>query len=150
MIVRRTFSHRDPMLPPEKQFKADPEVEKEYNVDLEIEVIETKNYKEEFSKHYSVEKKTIKEFKKDILDGHLYDDGPSGGDTHYLSKFSKEKKHHTLSKCINTIDRLNYIVYPPKLFEDEGGNIRYIQKVVLTSCKEHERYGVGTYSETEE
>ena len=135
------------MLPPEKQFRADPEIEKEYNVDLEIEVIETKNYKEEFSKHYPMEKKAIKEIKKDILDGHLYDDGFAGGDTHYLSKFSKEKKHHMLSKCINTIDRLNYIVYPPELFEDKTGETRYVQKVVLTSCKGHYRYGVGNYSE---
>jgi len=110
----------------------------------------TKKFETDFSSHYSIEKKTIRNLKKDILNGHIYSDGPAGGDTHYLSKFSKKDKLHSLSKSINTVDRFNYLVYPPYLEEnEETGELEYKQDIVLSSCKGHYRLGVGNYSETE-
>lgn len=150
-IKRATNEEKHIQLSPDRQFRADPEIEKKYGVKLKIVVERSDRYDKDYSKHYSVEKKAIKALKKDILNGHLYYDGPEGGgDTHHLEKYSKDGEYHAESKSINSIDRLNYLVYPPRLFEDENGNIRYEQKVVLTSCKEHYRFGVGNYSETEE
>lgn len=34
-------------------------------------------------------KKTIAAFKKDILEGNIYYDGPAGGDTHHLENILK-------------------------------------------------------------
>ena len=149
MKVKR-FSRRDPMLPLEKQFRADPEIEKKYGK-LKIAIHTTKRYEDDLSKHYSVERKTIRKLKEDIMDGYLYEDGPAGGDTHYLSDYSVENDHHTLSKYVTSSDRLNYIVYRPDLRKnEETGELEYIQDIVLASCKEHYGYGVGTYSETED
>ena len=140
---RKQLSH-------DKQFLADPKIEKEFGVKLKIIIDKTKRFDNEYSKHYSIEKKTITAFKKDILEGNIYYDGPAGGDTHHLEKYSKDGIYHMESKCINTVDRLNYLVYPPRLKKnEETGELEYIQRVVLASCKGHYRYGVGTYSEIE-
>ena len=153
MRVKRTktFGKKyDPMPPPEKQFTSDPNIEREYGVKLKIAVYTTKRFDDDLARHYSVEKKIIRDFKKDIIKGYLYYDGPAGGNTHYLGEFSKDGDHHALSKCINSIDRLNYLVYEPELTQDDNGNYVYLQRVVLTSCKEHYGYGVRNYSEIDD
>ena len=84
---------------------------------------------------------TIKRLIRDIRDWYLYEDGPNGGETHYLSEFSRLGKFITMSKKINYNDRLNYRIYPPKV---EYG--KYKIKVVLINCIGHQISGIGTYS----
>ena len=87
-------------------------------------------------------KKEIKSLVKDIKDYYLYEDGPAGGDTHYLSEFSRLGKFITMSKKISYGDRLNYRIYPPKV-----KNGVYQMRIVLISCCSHSIPGIGTYSE---
>lgn len=120
------------------KFKADPELVKKYGeVEPDIETLH--RYDRQYEK--TMYKKEIKDLIKDINDGHLYDDGPAGGSTHFLSEFTRLGKHITMSKKINREDRLNYRIYPPEV---ENG--RYIQKVVLVNCIGH-RIDSKTYSE---
>ena len=81
----------------------------------------------------------IKNLIKDIKSKYVYSDGPNGGDTHYLSDFSKPNRFLVYSKIINIDDRLNYAVYEP----DNAG----ITKVVLMRCKGHSLLGRRGYSE---
>lgn len=85
---------------------------------------------------------TIKKLIKDINDGFFYVDGPNGGDTHYLSDFSKPGRFLIYSKSISVVDRLNYAIYEP----DEEG----VSKIVLMRCKGHGLLGRNGYSELED
>ena len=84
---------------------------------------------------------TIKKLVNDLKHWYLYSDGPAGGETHYLSEFSRTGKFLTFSKTINYNDRLNYRIYPPQV---ENGI--YKIKVVLINCIGHQISGIGTYS----
>lgn len=86
--------------------------------------------------------RVIKELIRDIRSGFIYDDGPNGGDTHYLSDFSKPGKFLIYSKSISVSDRLNYAIYKP----DENGT----SKVVLMTCKGHKLLDGRSYSEIED
>lgn len=87
-------------------------------------------------------KKEIKSLIKDIKNYYLYEDGPAGGETHYLSEFSRLGRFITMSKKISYGDRLNYRIYSP-----EVKNGVYQMRVVLISCSSHSIPGIGTYSE---
>lgn len=78
---------------------------------------------------------------KDIKNNFIYSDGPNGGDTHYLSDFSKPGRFLIYSKSISVVDRLNYAIYEP----DEEG----VSKIVLMRCKGHGLLGRKGYSELE-
>lgn len=86
---------------------------------------------------------TIKKLIKDINDGFFYVDGPNGGDTHYLSDYSKTDKFLIYSKSINVSDRLNYAIYKP---DKISGNA----KIVLMRCKGHGLLDGRNYSEMED
>jgi hypothetical protein len=86
---------------------------------------------------------TIKKLIKDINDGFFYVDGPNGGDTHYLSDYSKPDKFLIYSKSINVSDRLNYAIYKP---DKINGNA----KIVLMRCKGHGLLDGRNYSEMED
>ena len=86
---------------------------------------------------------TIKKLIKDINDGFFYVDGPNGGDTHYLSDYSKTDKFLIYSKSINVSDRLNYAIYKP---DKISGNA----KIVLMRCKGHSLLDGRNYSEMED
>ena len=86
---------------------------------------------------------TIKKLIKDINDGFFYVDGPNGGDTHYLSDYSKPDKFLIYSKSINVSDRLNYAIYKP---DKISGNA----KIVLMRCKGHGLLDGRNYSEMED
>jgi hypothetical protein len=86
---------------------------------------------------------TIKKLIKDINDGFFYVDGPNGGDTHYLSDYSKPDKFLIYSKSINVSDRLNYAIYKPD-------KINVNAKIVLMRCKGHGLLDGRNYSEMED
>ena len=88
-------------------------------------------------------KREIKSLVKDIKNYYLYNDGPAGGETHYLSEFSRIGRFIVMSKKISYSDRLNYRIYPPEVI-----NGVYQMKVVLISCASHLIPGIGTYSLT--
>ena len=103
--------------------------------------IETSNkYNSDISKlgiKGSPNRKRLEELKRDIRNMYLTTDGPSGGDTHYLGDFSKPGKYYTFSKKITEEHRLNYKVYPPEIIT-KNNNKKYIQRIVLESCYDHE------------
>ena len=100
----------------------------------------------QLSKAFVSDRAIIKRLRRDILESHIYDDGPAGGDTHFLSDFS-HKDSHVLSKKINEVDRLNYRIYRPTLIKNQDGTYDYSVKVVLESCSGHELNGTPDYVE---
>lgn len=106
----------------------------------EVDIQRNNDFIEQYQK--TTYRSTIKRLIRDIRDWHLYEDGPAGGETHYLSEFSRLGKFLTFSKTINNSDRLNYRIYPPQV---ENG--MYKIKVVLINCIGHQISGIGTYSE---
>jgi hypothetical protein len=145
MIIKRLLlklfgRRRDPMQKPEDQYKFDMDLADELGVEPELFIEKTSTYNKDYEKLTSSEKKLAKSYIKDLEDGLFYDESENSGDNHYLSDFSNTSAldpFHRLSRRINGSDRFNYMVYRPKIFNDEKGNLRYIQKVVLESCKEH-------------
>ena len=92
------------------------------------------------------DKKKVKLLISDIKNGYIYEDGPNGGDTHYLSTFSSQGKFLTFSKAVNEKDRLNYRIYPPAEFQDPSDKSKkYLQKIIILSCREHKIPGQGNY-----
>lgn len=149
----KLFSRRTP-IPPQisELFKPQPEIEKKFPLKIIVEPSKNK-WSNDISKLSVTDKKRVDKLKKDIREGHLFDNnGDPDSDTHYLSDFSKTvgpNKSLLMSKYINHSDRLNYRVYPPKLVEDEKtGKTEYVQKVVLESCRGHSRNGAKNYSDT--
>ena len=125
------------------RFGPDPSLEEIYGK-MELRVEPDDTYTEQYQK--SFERPRIKKLVKDIREGHYYDDGPAGGETHYLSEFSKAEKYHLMSKKINPKkDRLNYRIYAPKVI-----NGKYVMKIVLINCLGHNITGIGNYSEHDE
>jgi len=136
-------------LPEKDRFLPDPSVERDLGKDVDL-VIETSKKKWEsdvnsFPKGSEIRKK-INQLKNDIKNGYYYIDGPSGGDTHWLKDFS-HKDSHLMSKAIDKDNRLNYRVYPPAIITSSSGELIYQQRIVLESCKGHERNGAANYSE---
>lgn len=91
----------------------------------------------------SVNKSLVKKLIKDIKDGYLYDDGINGGDTHYLSDFSKSGVYLMYSKEITLTDRLNYRIYKPVKYSED----LYVCKVVIDNISGHNVSG-KSYSES--
>lgn len=95
------------------------------------------------SSSMSVNKSLVKKLIKDIKDGYLYDDGINGGDTHYLSDFSKSGVYLMYSKGITLTDRLNYRIYKPVKYSED----LYVCKVVIDNISGHNVSG-KSYSES--
>jgi hypothetical protein len=148
IVLRNKFYSRRDFLPEKDKFKADPDTEQKIG-ELKI-VVETskKKWEQDMSNFPkgSPDRIKINQLKNDIKDGYYYEDGPNGGDTHWLKDFS-HKDSHLMSKIINNNDRLNYRVYPPEVVMLDSGEFRYQQRIVLESCKGHERNGAANYSE---
>ena len=138
-LLQKLF-RRDEM--PDEKFEINKEYLKEkYGIDkIKIDFLNTKKYDTQIGTKSFTERETIKKLRSDIKKGFLYDDGPNGGDTHFLSDFS-HKDDHMLSKKINSRDRLNYRVYRPYPIEDENGDPVLYQKIVFESCARHETNG---------
>ena len=80
----------------------------------------------------------IKQLRKSLKEGHLYDNGKPGEETHYKASESKPNKYHRLTKDINKQDRLEYLVYPPRVVKDEKSGVTALYtKVVLWDCILH-------------
>jgi len=85
---------------------------------------------------------------KEVKEGFYDTDDPANVakglvfDTHILLDFSKLKRYRRFTKSINNFDRVDYLVYPPKL-------IRGIvcTPIVVTSCIGHEIAGLRSYTE---
>lgn len=92
-------------------------------------VEEHPNFTKQRSKSFY--KKEIKSLIKDIKNYYLY---AGGGETHYLSEFSRLGRFITMSKKISYGDRLNYRIYPPQI---ENGV--YQMRIVLISCSSHSK-----------
>lgn len=105
-----------------------------------VEVERNEVYEKQYQK--TTYRSIIKKLVNDLKHWYLYEDGLAGGETHYLSEFSRTGKFLTFSKTINYNDRLNYRIYPPQV---ENGV--YKIKVVLINCIGHQISGIGTYSE---
>lgn len=95
------------------------------------------------SSSMSVNKSLVKKLIKDIKDGYMYDDGINGGDTHYLSDFSKSGVYLMYSKEITLTDRLNYRIYKPVKYSED----LYVCKVVIDNISGHNVSG-KSYSES--
>lgn len=139
-ILRNKLFRRDYL--PDEKFGPNREIEEKYNVDFYIDIQSTKKYDTQLEK--SLYKDIVKKLRKDIKDGYIYTDGPTGGDTHFLSDFS-HKDSHVLSKKINDEDRLNYRIYRPTLIQKSDGLYYYSMKIVLESCSGHELNGTPDY-----
>ena len=85
----------------------------------------------------SPDRRRLEELKKDIKNMYLTNDGPAGGDTHYLGDYSKQGKYYMFSKEITDDHRLNYKIYPPEIITDKNTKL-YVQRVILESCYDHE------------
>lgn len=144
LFREKVFTRRDPLPNP---FPIPDEWEDKYdNVIYKVSQVD-KEYNKDITKFGPTEKALIKGFRKDLKNGYIYVDGPSGGDTHYLSDYSSPNKYHRMSKSINDFDRLVYLIYPPILDEK---NSKVIIPIVIQSLDGHKIYGQGTYSDTEE
>lgn len=97
--------------------------------------------------------KRIKNLRKSLKEGHFYDNGSfPNEETHYIESYSKPGKYHRLTKDIDNHNRLDYIVYPPEIFEDPETDEKYLlTKIVLQNCIGHFDWRNGRYySDTEE
>lgn len=108
-------------------------------VNIKINIEESKNFTKQLSYCQLTTRELVYKFIKDIKNGYMYEDGPSGGDTHYLKEFSKpnnpikERRFLMYSKSLNYHDRFNYRIYEP--MESEEGNVSY--KIVIDSIEGH-------------
>ena len=86
----------------------------------------------------AINKTRIKALLRDIKAGHLTNDGPNGGDTHYLGDYSKMGKSHVFSKAIDETHRLNIRVHcPGEAVNPQTHKTEHLKIVVLESCWEH-------------
>jgi hypothetical protein len=138
-----TLKQRDPLPDP---FPIPSEWDGKYDK-VYVDVKYGKQYSKDLAIMGDIQKKTIRNFIKDIKLGYYYVDGPNGGDTHYLSKKSKPSKYHRMTKSSNTFDRLDYNIYPPVLDENK---MEVSIPIVIQSAKFHNIPGEGLYSEIEE
>ena len=100
--------------PPEDFFQ----LPKDLNVEefnMSVEVSYDKQYDTDIKSFGPIDKKKIHDFVKDIKAGYIDSDGTAGGDTHYLSDYSKPTKYLTFSKSITTSDRMVYSVKKPEV-----------------------------------
>jgi hypothetical protein len=122
-----------------QKFLPSPELENIYGK-CKVEIERNEEYERQYQN--TTYRSIIKKLVIDLKHWYLYSDGPAGGETHYLSEFSRLGKFLTFSKTINYNDRLNYRIYPPQV---ENGV--YKIRVVLINCIGHQISGIGTYSE---
>ena len=104
-----------------------------------VRVEEAKKFTENIGKLPDISRKRVKNLRSSLKGNHIYDNGDyPDEETHYISKYSKDGKYHRLAKDINGHDRLDYIVYPPTLVENEETGERFlVSKVVLQNCVGH-------------
>ncbi len=142
ILKRKIYSRRSPLPNP---FPIPQDWEGKYDsLEYHVSIID-KKYSNEMRDLGPVDKKKVRDLKKDLENGFIYSDGPGGGDTHCLEDKTKHPdKFHVMSKCINTSDRMNYGVYQPVLNEEER---KVIIPITIWTIKGHVIYGQGEYSE---
>lgn len=142
IVKRKIYSNRRDSLP--EPFSIPSEWDDKWD-DIKYAVDQVdKQYNKDMQELGPIDRQTVKKFRKDLQAGNIYHDGPNGGDTHYLADYSDPSKFHRLTKSINTFDRMDYLVYPPVLDEE---NRRVIIPIVIQSLRGHTIYGQGEYSE---
>ena len=115
-LLQKIF-RRDPMPAKSERYEFDEEILMRDDVTAFIDVQETKQFNKDYEKLTLSERKLVKAYKKEISEGILYDQGPAGGDTHFLGSFSSNlREFHRISRKVNNDDRFNYIVYKPTLY----------------------------------
>ena len=104
-----------------------------------LELRRQRKFTENIGKLTDISRKRVKNLRSSLKGNHIYDNGDyPDEETHYISKYSKDGKYHRLTKDINGHDRLDYIVYPPTLVENEETGERFlVSKVVLQNCVGH-------------
>lgn len=117
-----------------KKYTDDPKYRGLRNV---IEVSEGKKFKKLMKDLPKPIRDRIKQLRKSLKEGHLYDNGKPGEETHYKASESKPKEYHRLTKDINKQDRLEYLVYPPDIYKDDLGESFLVTEVVLWDCILH-------------
>lgn len=116
---QKTYSDYE-IMPVEDRFLPDPKLEEKYGKCV-ISFSDSRTYLKQ--EPLSMYKDRIKKLRKDVIDGYLYEDGPNGGETHWMKHLST-KKAHVYSKKINGRDRLNYLIKRPEVIDG-----KYVQKV---------------------
>ena len=144
-LLQKIF-RRDPMPNKSERYELDEEIMKKPGVISKRIIQKTPTFQKDYKTLMPSSQKIVDDFEKEVRQGYLYDDGPSGGDTHILGSYSSNiRKFHRLSKIINGHDRFNYIVSEPELKDNKDGTWSYIQKIVLETCAEHKIYGGKKY-----
>lgn len=141
ILKRKSYSRRDPLPDP---FSIPEEWDGLWD-SIEYQVTQVdRQYNKDIQELGSIDRHYVRKLRKDLRNGFIYQDGPNGGDTHYLEDYSNPNKYHRLTKSINTFDRLDYLVYP---YELDKENRKLICPIVIQSLKGHNIYGQGEYSE---
>lgn len=143
-IIKRFSSTRRVILPGNKR-ECDPLPKKftdnpKYDNLMRIVIIEnTGRYNKNIQTLPKIARDRVKNLRTSIKNGHLYENGDfQDEETHYISKFSKPNLYHRFTKDIDDHNRLDYIVYPPKVVKDEEtGDTYLVTKVVLQNCVGH-------------
>ena len=144
-LLQKIF-RRDPMPTKKDRFEMDEEIMKRPDVISKRIIQKTPTFQKDYKTLMPSSQKIVDNFEKEVRQGYLYEDGPSGGDTHILGDYSSNiRKFHRLSKIINDHDRFNYIVAEPELKPLGDGTYSYTQKIVLETCAEHKIYGGDNY-----
>jgi len=128
-----------------KVLEDDPELVELYGPSM-ILTAPSKKYGKDIQKIGIVDRKRLDKLKKSIRDGYLLSDNPRNSldregpeETHYLSDYSKPGEFYMFSKKITGPHRLNYRIYKPALeIDQKTGKTRYVKKVILDSCYDHE------------
>lgn len=108
----------------------------EYPVKVVIEDSSSSYQRDYKSRQMSPEwRKEIKNLRRKIKAGYMYEDCDSSERTHYYPSESSPDRYY-ISKDINPNDRLMYDLYKPKLIEIEGEQCVVI-RVVLRYCAGH-------------
>lgn len=147
LLRNKLYSRRD-ILPESRKFPTDPELEEKYGPPI-IFLGTTKQYSEDKKLLGPILGKIVDGLRRDIRDGHIYDDGPNGGDTHWLKDFSN-KNSIMMSKRISDSDRLNYRIKPPTLIPNptNKSELIYVIPVTIERCYGHSRLGTKGYTDT--
>lgn len=139
MIIFREKLFRRDEFSDDKILDADSKLLEEFG-ELKIQLELSDKYKKDLpllGMKGSPNRNRLDKLREDLLKSFLTEDGPAGGETHYLGDYSKSGKFYTFSKKITDEHRLNYRVYPPEIIINKGVRY-YVQRVVLDSCFGHE------------
>lgn len=113
-------------------------------------ISERKSFKDDYKKiqSYPNIRKRIKDLRKDLREGYIYDDRQPDSNTHWIGEEKDLNKKHYMSKDIDDHNRLTYDIFHP--FEEIIDDIpTLIVPISLVFCTDHKyRDTRKTYSLT--